>query len=174
MMLKEHFIKAHGVPKWTVGFGGSGGAIQQLTITEMYPGLLDGLEPSLSFPDSTLHTSDCGILQRYWKSDAGKGWSQEKKTAVEGFTPGTCSAWERSFVPVSMSGYKPGCDLKDKALVWDPAANPKGGHFGAPWPTGGSTSTAAIRPPATPAPPKTTPASQYGLEGLNCRPGQRR
>ena len=39
MMLKEHFIKEHGVPKWTVGFGGSGGAIQQLTITQMYPGL---------------------------------------------------------------------------------------------------------------------------------------
>ncbi|MGZ6047521.1 MAG: DUF6351 family protein [Phenylobacterium sp.] len=126
MMLKEHFIKAHGVPKWTVGFGGSGGAIQQLTITEIYPGLLDGLQPSLSFPDSTLHTADCGILQRYWKSDAGKGWSQEKKTAVEGFTPGTCGAWERSFVPVSMSGYKPGCDMKDQSKVWDPATNPKG------------------------------------------------
>jgi hypothetical protein len=126
MMLKEHFIKTHGVPKWTVGSGGSGGAIQQLTITEMYPGLLDGLQPSLSFPDSTLHTADCGILQRYWKSDAGKGWSQAKKTAVEGFTPGTCAAWERSFVPVSMSGNKPGCDLKDQSLVWDPVTNPKG------------------------------------------------
>ena len=126
MMLKEHFIKEHGVPKWTVGNGGSGGAIQQLTITEIYPGLLDGLQPSLSFPDSTLHTSDCGILQRYWASETGKSWSQEKKTAVEGFTPGTCAAWERSFVPVAMSGYKPGCDLKDQSLVWDPATNPKG------------------------------------------------
>ncbi len=125
MMLKEHFIKAHGVPKWTVGNGGSGGAIQQLTITQMYPGLLDGLQPSLSFPDSTLHTADCGLLQRYWRG-AGVGWSQEKKTAVEGFTPGTCAAWERSFVPVSNSGNKPGCDLKDQSLVWDPKTNPKG------------------------------------------------
>jgi hypothetical protein len=126
MLLKEHFIKVHGVPKWTVGFGGSGGAIQQLTITQMYPGLLDGLQPSLSFPDSTLHTADCGVLQRYWKSDAGKDWSQEKKTVVEGFTPGTCRAWEGSFVPVSNSGNKPGCDLKDQSLVWDKTTNPKG------------------------------------------------
>ena len=97
MILKEYFIEHYGVPKWTVGTGGSGGAIQQLTITQMYPGLLDGLrQPSLAFPDSSLHTADCGVLQKYWKSDAGKGWSQEKNTAVEGFTPGTCRAWEAS------------------------------------------------------------------------------
>lgn len=125
MMLKERFIERHGVPKWTVGNGGSGGAIQQLTITQMYPGLLDGLQPSLSFPDSTLHTADCGVLQRYWRG-GGKDWSQEKKTAVEGFTAGTCRAWEGSFVPVSNSGNKPGCDLKDQSLVWDAKTNPKG------------------------------------------------
>jgi hypothetical protein len=125
MMLKALFIERHGVPKWTVGNGGSGGAIQQLVITQMYPGLLDGLQPALSFPDSTLHTADCGVLMRFWRG-AGKDWSQAKKTAVEGFTPGTCGAWERSFVPVSNSGNKPGCDLKDQSLVWDPKTNPKG------------------------------------------------
>src|SRR5262245_45444358 len=30
MMLKEYFIERYGPPKWTVGVGGSGGAIQQL------------------------------------------------------------------------------------------------------------------------------------------------
>jgi hypothetical protein len=165
MMLKEHFIKQHGVPRWTVGFGGSGGAIQQLTITEMYPGLLDGLQPSLSFPDSTLHTSDCGILQRYWKSDAGKGWSQEKKTAVEGFTPGTCGAWERSFVPVSMSGFKAGCDLKDQSKVWDPATNPKGARCAlADWRV-----NIYGRDPATgyARTSEDNTGLQYGLKGLN-------
>jgi hypothetical protein len=165
MMLKEHFIKEHGVPKWTVGFGGSGGAIQQLTITQMYPGLLDGLEPSLSFPDSTLHTADCGILQRYWKSDAGKGWSQEKKTAVEGFTPGTCRAWEASFVPVSNSGNKPGCDLKDKSLVWDKETNPKGARCAlADWRV-----NIYGRDPKTGYARKTedNEGLQYGLKGLN-------
>jgi hypothetical protein len=165
MMLKEHFIKTHGVPKWTVGNGGSGGAIQQLTITQIYPGLLDGLQPSLSFPDSTLHTSDCGVLQRFWKSDAGKGWSQEKKTAVEGFTPGSCAAWERSFVPVSMSGYKPGCDLKDQSLVWDPVSNPKGARCAlADWRV-----NEYGRDPAT-GYGRTTEDNtglQYGFKGLN-------
>lgn len=165
MMLKEHFIKEHGVPKWTVGFGGSGGAIQQLTITEIYPGLLDGLQPSLSFPDSTLHTADCGILQRYWKSDAGKGWSQEKKTAVEGFTPGTCGAWERSFVPVAMSGFKAGCDLKDQSLVWDKETNPKGARCAlADWRV-----NIYGRDPKTGYARKTEDnvGLQYGLKGLN-------
>jgi hypothetical protein len=165
MMLKEHFIKAHGVPKWTVGFGGSGGAIQQLTITQMYPGLLDGLQPSLSFPDSTLHTSDCGVLQRYWKSDAGKGWSQEKKTAVEGFTPGTCRAWEASFVPVSNSGNKPGCDLKDQSLVWDRQTNPKGARCA----LADMRVNIYGRDPATGYARKTedNEGLQYGLKGLN-------
>ena len=43
MMIKEHFIERYGVPKWTMGFGGSGGSIQQLLIAQNFPGLLDGL-----------------------------------------------------------------------------------------------------------------------------------
>jgi hypothetical protein len=165
MMLKEHFIERYGVPKWTAGSGGSGGAIQQLVITQMYPGLLDGLQPSFSFPDSTLHTADCGLIQRYWKSDAGKAWSQEKRTAVEGFTPDTCAAWDRSFVPVSMSGYKPGCELKDQSLIYDKATNPKGARCAL------ADMRAAIygRDPATGYPRRADDNTglQYGLKGLN-------
>ncbi len=126
MMLKEHFIEAYGVPKWTVGTGGSGGSIQQMVITQMYPGLLDGLQPSLSFPDSTMNTADCGLLQNFWKSAAGQKWSQEKKSAVEGYSPGTCGSWERSFVPVMQATNAPGCALNDKSLIYDPKKNPKG------------------------------------------------
>ena len=50
MMIKEHFIERYGVPAWTMGFGGSGGAIQQLLIAQNFPGLLDGILPSLTFP----------------------------------------------------------------------------------------------------------------------------
>jgi hypothetical protein len=131
----------------------------------MYPGLLDGLQPSLSFPDSTLHTADCGILQRYWKSDAGKAWSQEKKTAVEGFTPGTCRAWEASFVPVSNSGNKPGCDLKDQSLVWDKQTNPRGARCA----LADMRVNIYGRDPATGYARKTEDnvGLQYGLQGLN-------
>jgi hypothetical protein len=126
MMLKEHFIEHYGAPKWTVGTGGSGGAIQQLTITQMMPGLLDGLQPSLAFPDSALHTADCGLLENYWKTADGKKLSKEKRGAIEGFFPGTCASWARSFVPILDASNKKGCGLTDMSLVYDPRTNPKG------------------------------------------------
>ncbi len=126
MMLKEHFIERYGVPKWTVGSGGSGGAIQQLLIAQIYPGLLDGIQPSLAFPDSSLHTSDSGLLQNFWKTADKTTWTDEKKTAVEGFTKGTTAAWERSFVPVYIATNARGCALKDASKVYDPVKNPTG------------------------------------------------
>lgn len=126
MMLKEHFIENYGVPKWTVGTGGSGGAIQQMVIAQMYPGLLDGLQPSLSFPDSSMQTADCGLLQNFWRSRAGKGWTEAKKDAVAGYSSGTCGSWERSFVRTIQAGFAEGCAVSDKALVYDPKKNRKG------------------------------------------------
>jgi len=126
MMLKEHFIEDYGVPKWTVGNGGSGGAIQQLVITQIYPGLLDGLQPAASFPDSSLHTADCGLLQSFWRKADPAVWTDAKKQAVEGFTTGTCAAWERSFVPVLTATNARGCALNDASKVYDPVKNPTG------------------------------------------------
>jgi hypothetical protein len=126
MMLKEYFIERYGVPKWTVGNGGSGGAIQQLLITQIYPGLLDGLQPSASFPDSSLHTADCGLLQNFWRKVDPAVWTDAKKAAVEGYTKGTCAAWERSFVPVLTATNARGCALNDATKIYDPVKNPKG------------------------------------------------
>jgi hypothetical protein len=127
MMLKEHFVEHYGVPKWTVGNGGSGGAIQQLVITQIYPGLLDGLTPSVSFPDSTLHTADCGLLQNFFKTktDASK-WTDADHAAVEGLSKGTCASWESSFVPTMKATNARGCALNDASLIYDPVKNPKG------------------------------------------------
>lgn len=126
MMLKEYFIERVGAPKWTVGHGGSGGAIQQLVITQIYPGLLDGLQPTLSYPDSSLHTADCGLLQNFWRKSDAAVWTDEKKMAVEGFTKGTCAAWERSFVPVLTATNARGCALNDASKIYHPVNNPKG------------------------------------------------
>jgi len=126
MMLKEYFIERYGPPKWTVGNGGSGGAIQQLVITQIYPGLLDGLQPTASFPDSSLHTADCGLLQNFWRKADTTVWTDAKKTAVEGYTKGTCAAWERSFVPVLTATNARGCALNDASKIYDPVKNPKG------------------------------------------------
>lgn len=165
MMLKEHFIEQYGVPKWTVGNGGSGGAIQQLLITEMYPGLLDGLQPTLSFPDSSLHTADCGLLQNFWRKADAKIWTDGKKAAVEGYTKGTCAAWERSFVPVLTATNVRGCALKDESMVYHPETNPKGARCTI------QDLRANIygRDPATGFARKTQDnvGLQYGLTGLN-------
>jgi hypothetical protein len=126
MMLKEYFVERYGAPKWTVGNGGSGGAIQQLVITQIYPGLLDGLQPSASFPDSSLHTADCGLLQNFWRKTDPAVWTDARKTAVEGYTKGTCAAWERSFVPVLTATNARGCALNDASKIYDPVKNPKG------------------------------------------------
>ena len=66
MMTKERFIERHGVPLYTVGLGGSGGAIQQYHIARNYPGVLDGLLPVQSYPDmvtQTIHVGDCELLE---------------------------------------------------------------------------------------------------------------
>jgi hypothetical protein len=52
MMVKEHFIKTFGIPDYTIGVGASGGSMQQHMIAFNYPGLLDGINPARSFPDT--------------------------------------------------------------------------------------------------------------------------
>src|SRR5262249_9090421 len=72
MMIKEHFIKTYGVPVWTMGYGGSGGSIQQLLISQNFPGLLDGLLPSLTYPDSMSTrpgVTDCRLMLNYFAKD---------------------------------------------------------------------------------------------------------
>jgi hypothetical protein len=68
LMLKERFIIAHGVPEYTVGVGGSGGAIQQYVYAQNHPGLLDALVPQYSYPDmvtQTIHVGDCELLEYF-------------------------------------------------------------------------------------------------------------
>ena len=70
MMVKEHFIEAYGAPKFTIGWGGSGGSYQQHHIADGYPGLLDGIMPARSFPDLAFGTvpfiTDARLLKHYF------------------------------------------------------------------------------------------------------------
>ena len=164
MMLKERFIKSYGVPQWTLGSGGSGGAIQQLVITQIYPGLLDGLQPSLTFPDGSLHVADCRLLENVYKADLGT-WSNGKRAAVDGFTNGTCRAWDLSFVNTIVATNAAGCALKDASKVYHPVTNP----------TGARCTTSDMRTNIYGADPATGFARspldnvgvQYGLEAVN-------
>lgn len=129
MMLKEYFIEQYGVPKWTLGTGGSGGAIQQLVITQMYPGLLDGLQPSLAFPDSHIHVHDCVLFTNFYATADPLIWTPARKQAVEGLTQGgalggTCNYWTLAYGPLLSPST--GCALNDTSLIYHPVTNPTG------------------------------------------------
>ena len=65
MMMKEHIVNRYGEIKYTMGNGCSGGSIQQNTVSAIYPGLLDGIQPSCDFPDSIttgIEVTDCVLL----------------------------------------------------------------------------------------------------------------
>jgi hypothetical protein len=68
LMVKERFIERYDVPKYTVGIGGSGGAIQQYVYAQNHPGLLDAAIPQYSYPDmvtQAIHVGDCELLE-FW------------------------------------------------------------------------------------------------------------
>lgn len=101
-MVKEHFVLTQGEPQHTIGEGGSGGAIQQLAIAQNYPGLLDGIAPSVPFPDSLSISSgvaDCRLLNDYYDSNAGSGLDEDQRAAINGHaTPTPCAMWDELFV----------------------------------------------------------------------------
>jgi hypothetical protein len=94
IMVKEHFVRRFGPPDWTVGFGGSGGAVQQYEIAQSYPGLLNGLAPSINFPsmvEANTIFSDCKLIRSYMTAGATLAWTTEQKRAVTGYaTWATC------------------------------------------------------------------------------------
>ena len=72
---KGHFVTAYGEPDYTIGVGGSGGAIQQYVYAQNHPDLLDGGVPQVSYPDmatQTIHIGDCELLEHFMeRTDAG-------------------------------------------------------------------------------------------------------
>lgn len=91
MMTKERFVERYGVPLYTVGLGGSGGAIQQYVIAQNHPGVLDGLLPVQSYPDmvtQTIHVGDCELLEYYMDATdrANPKWTVTKnRSLIVGF-----------------------------------------------------------------------------------------
>jgi len=86
MMVKERFIVRYGVPRHTIGSGSSGGSMQQHLIAQNYPGLLDGIQPGSSFPDTlsfALPYMDCGLLDRALNSST-QPWTSTQKARVAG------------------------------------------------------------------------------------------
>ncbi|SFV07229.1 DUF6351 family protein [Pseudoduganella namucuonensis] len=93
-MTKAHFVATYGQPKFTIGIGGSGGAVQQYMFAQNRPGLLDGGIPIQSYPDmvtQTIPISDCPLLGQYFKEevalDPASPWAKwSNQTWIEGMS----------------------------------------------------------------------------------------
>jgi Tannase-like family of unknown function (DUF6351) len=156
MMMKEHVIDGYGELRYAIGAGCSGGSINQLTSSSIYPGLLDGIQPSCTYPDSEttgMEVGDCEQLVRFYASakwtDLMTAESQTvvqnnaKQAAINGHLDQTgCRSWFNSFIGVA----RPGNYLQERvgadgtittttvtnncrlpaSMVYDPVTNPNG------------------------------------------------
>jgi hypothetical protein len=79
MMIKQHIVDGYGQIRFTMGDGCSGGAEQQHSIADQYPGLLDGIRPECTFPDLwTIAISekwDCQLLENYFDNISPQLWA---------------------------------------------------------------------------------------------------
>ncbi|MFO1183919.1 MAG: DUF6351 family protein [Bauldia sp.] len=88
MMTKERFIEAYGLPKYTMGWGSSGGSYQQHQTADNYPGLLDSLMTGMTFPDvlGTVQSGvDAWLLGMYFSRDNQVAWTADQQRAVTGY-----------------------------------------------------------------------------------------
>jgi hypothetical protein len=131
MMVKEHFQETYGPALHTIGWGGSGGGIQQYDIADAYPGILDGIIPGISYPDplTTMGpVTDCGLLNAYF---AKGGFTPEQQRAVSGYVSyNTCRSWQATFL--SRATATGSCDpIIPVEIRWNETTNPDGLRCGA-------------------------------------------
>jgi len=130
-MVKERFIEAYGPPKYTIGWGCSGGSYQQHQIADNYPGLLDGILPGCSFPEvgfaTTYSITDMRLLGNYFKNVAPNTFTDAQQEAVAGVktvkTIYTGTVYDGA-MRIAPNAYCPSTLPADQR--YDPVKNPRG------------------------------------------------
>ena len=88
MMVKERVAETYGPIRYTMGAGCSGGSIMQLNIAAAYPGLLDGIQPNCTYPDTfttAIEVMECGLLgARYYTTANGSALSTAQRNVING------------------------------------------------------------------------------------------
>jgi hypothetical protein len=109
MMGKEHITESYGEIRYTIGTGCSGGSIMQLQLASLYPGLLDGIQPWCTYPDSystSMEVTDCVLLGNFFASPEFTALTSKlspeeinaKRAAIAGhLDEKACPAWVTSF-----------------------------------------------------------------------------
>ena len=139
MMIKEHFTEQYGVPRFTIGSGGSGGSMQQHFIAQNYPGLLDAITPGISYSDlvSILpDVTDCGLLNNYFDNIANPAdWPPARRSKVDGYPAATtvggvagttCKPSWNAFAHIWVSPFNGFDAVVPLAARYDPTSNPGG------------------------------------------------
>ena len=129
MLVKERFIEAYGPPRYTIGWGCSGGSYQNHQIADNYPGLLDGIIPGCSFPDVGFGTipmvTDARLLDRYFRETATVAFTEDEQRAVAGFlTLATMPNVSRNAGRVHVGEFCP--EVLPEHLRYHPTENPDG------------------------------------------------
>jgi hypothetical protein len=140
-MVKERLVERYGEIRYTIGTGCSGGSIQQLVIATAYPGLLDGIQPSCTYPDSVttgIEVLDCSILLAYMDTSALFPPGSPQRAAVMGQeSEGPCRSWREVFgFDRAVADPTIGCDglvlgpaqpgYRRPGYVYHPTDNPTG------------------------------------------------
>ena len=92
LRVKRQFSGLYGAPDYTVGIGGSGGAIQQFLLAQNNSTLLDAIIPLYSYPDmvsQTIYVLDCEPLEYFFDvvDQENSRWnSWHRRVAVEGLS----------------------------------------------------------------------------------------
>jgi hypothetical protein len=141
MMVKEHIVDEYGSIRYTMSTGCSGGSMQQQWDVSDYPGLLDGIIPSCSFPDiweTVQEAEDCHLLNHAFGGSPPEWVLPTQQDAVTGYeAPTTCLLWDASYARTWLdptdgasctgsqtAGLPIGPPNPD--WVYDPATNPTG------------------------------------------------
>jgi hypothetical protein len=140
MMTKEHIIEQYGSIRRTVSVGGSGGSVQQLSIATAYPGLLDGIVPTQTFPDlwnMVWDSAECYLFQHYFTLVSPHLWATPAQQAAVTGKTGQLACTE--FVALFADAFDPqnrgpyhvgkgvrfGCELTP-GQAYHPLLNPTG------------------------------------------------
>ena len=130
-MVKEHAIESMGKPDvWTAGEGGSGGSVQIQMIGQNYPGLLDGIVPSASFPDnSSPDYADCRLLRNYFLNNPdGQSLTNGQRKAITGMFSNTNGGCDPLSSGADVVNATEGCieSVVPVSVIFDPLTNPNG------------------------------------------------
>lgn len=130
MMVKERFVESIGVPRFTIGWGCSGGSYQAEQIADNYPGLLDGIVVGCSFPDVghaavSVHSFGARLIYRYFTGSRAVDWTEAQIVAASGLPDFTSlkaqGARNDRINPVGVCN-----DAIPKAILYDPQNNREG------------------------------------------------